>query len=396
MKTKVLFITRYIPYPYHHNGNTIRVYHLSEQLSKKHDIYLFCTEEENERIDSLNKLRIFKSIFTRKDFTPSNVFGRVFRKATMNIVDRLSRRRILANIIKKNKITHLVSYIDDPLLQFNDVSSIYDLTDCRVLTFNRQAEDSNIGNAKRNKLKKKIVNVQNRILKNNDKILITTLHDKKSVNSYTEKMYENKICVIPNGISTVLIPFLDINTDEVRKKQVEKAFAFWGNLSYNPNIHAVLTFYHEVFVKHFTDSDYEWHIIGKDAVYEILFIAQKHKNIKLTGFVENLYEYLIKIPVMINPMQEGAGIKNKVLEAMALGMGIVTTKVGIEGIPELFDSNSTFIAKTNTEWVDGIKSLINNENDLGRRVTINKDIVRKRYNWKLIAEKFEKHCLIDC
>ena len=59
---------------------------------------------------------------------------------------------------------------------------------------------------------------------------------------------------------------------------------------------------------------------------------------ELTGFVDSLEPYYAEASVFIAPLQSGAGVKFKTIDAMLRGVPIVTTSVGAEGIdaPELF------------------------------------------------------------
>ena len=53
---------------------------------------------------------------------------------------------------------------------------------------------------------------------------------------------------------------------------------------------------------------------------------------ELTGFVESLEPYYARASVFIAPLQTGAGVKFKTIDAMLRGVPIVTTTVGAEGI----------------------------------------------------------------
>jgi glycosyltransferase involved in cell wall biosynthesis len=65
-------------------------------------------------------------------------------------------------------------------------------------------------------------------------------------------------------------------------------------------------------------------------------------DIEVTGFVENLDVYYKKAAVFIAPLLSGAGVKFKIVQALAYGLPVVTTEVGAEGINE---SNEEFFAK---------------------------------------------------
>ena len=57
------------------------------------------------------------------------------------------------------------------------------------------------------------------------------------------------------------------------------------------------------------------------------------KRILVTGTVTNPARLLAEGRVSVCPMAFGAGVQNKVLESMALGVPVVATPAGLEGIP---------------------------------------------------------------
>src|SRR5260221_14728540 len=60
--------------------------------------------------------------------------------------------------------------------------------------------------------------------------------------------------------------------------------------------------------------------------------AQRDHGIRLTGFVDNIHSVLAEYPIMVNAMRIGSGLKNKVLEAFAMGLAVGSTGLGIEAI----------------------------------------------------------------
>lgn len=58
----------------------------------------------------------------------------------------------------------------------------------------------------------------------------------------------------------------------------------------------------------------------------------RRPGVTVTGFVDDPIEFLERADVVVAPMRYGAGLQNKVLEAMGLGNPVVTTSLGQEGI----------------------------------------------------------------
>jgi len=84
----------------------------------------------------------------------------------------------------------------------------------------------------------------------------------------------------------------------------------------------------QVAVEH---PEYEFHLVGAACEKLPRRIAQ-YPRVRVEGFVPDLQACLSRMQIALLPLRLGAGIKIKVLEAMAAGLAVVTTPVGVEGI----------------------------------------------------------------
>jgi glycosyltransferase involved in cell wall biosynthesis len=81
-----------------------------------------------------------------------------------------------------------------------------------------------------------------------------------------------------------------------------------------------------------------------------------HLRIHLMGFVDDLSEALYG-NMMVVPLLTGSGMRMKILEAMAMSMPVVTTTVGVEGIP-LVNGDSCLIADTPEAFARSVEMLL--------------------------------------
>lgn len=77
--------------------------------------------------------------------------------------------------------------------------------------------------------------------------------------------------------------------------------------------------------------DVELLIVGSKPAPEVLRLGRL-PGVAVTGFVEDIREYLARASVCIVPLRIARGIQNKVLEAMAMGKAVVCTPQAHEGI----------------------------------------------------------------
>lgn len=75
-------------------------------------------------------------------------------------------------------------------------------------------------------------------------------------------------------------------------------------------------------------------VIGGKLPSHIADILNAQKGFTYTGFVENPYEIISRCHALIAPIFKGAGVKVKVIEALACGTSVIGTPVALEGIPD--------------------------------------------------------------
>lgn len=119
------------------------------------------------------------------------------------------------------------------------------------------------------------------------------------------------------------------------------------------------------------------YIVGNGPPKELKKLQNEY--IHITGFVEDVDQYLLSSQLAVFPLTLGAGIKLKVLRSLALGIPVVTGKVGAEGIDEAGDVIT--LAETDIEYEEAVKSLLGNQKrrcELSRR---SREYVNEKFGW---------------
>lgn len=110
----------------------------------------------------------------------------------------------------------------------------------------------------------------------------------------------------------------------------------------------------------------------------------------MTGFLEDIDGYIQEMDIYISPLFTGTGMKNKILQAMNLGVPIICTSISTEGINEVIDGENLIIcdSKDAKIWISKIFELAN-DNELRNEFSlINREIIEKYYTWNNIALDF--------
>jgi glycosyltransferase involved in cell wall biosynthesis len=191
--------------------------------------------------------------------------------------------------------------------------------------------------------------------------------------------HPGKVVVIPNGVSVSALQ------QSSKAGPRNRTVVFWGNLDFPPNWTAVDYFNRKVFLPHLANSNVEWHIIGRGADDAIRDLA-KHPLVHLHGFVDDLYAEIASHGVMVNPMVEGSGLKNKVLEAFACHLPVVSTSMGIEAVGAR--ANEHYLqADDPAEFASAIIRCLDDADFSASMTTAARQFVEGHFEWGAIGEK---------
>lgn len=167
-----------------------------------------------------------------------------------------------------------------------------------------------------------------------------------------------------------------------------RGVAFWGNLAFPPNRDAVNFFYHEVYLPWLKPAGIEFCIVGPDAEDWLVEAAAHDPGLRLTGYVDDLRTLLITYPIMVNPMRIGSGLKNKVLEAHAIGLAVVSTRLGIESVEGAAAGESFLVAEEPVHFFDAIRTLLENESLRIRLLRAARSLLLGKYTWEIIGAQW--------
>jgi glycosyltransferase involved in cell wall biosynthesis len=171
--------------------------------------------------------------------------------------------------------------------------------------------------------------------------------------------------------------------------RVSPGVVFWGRLDFEPNIDAVLWFAHHVWPGlHWKEPTATFRIVGKhpsDAVRELARIA----GIDVVGEVADIRPFAHDAAAVVLPMRIGGGIKNKLLEAAAMGRPIVASRRAVAGLqlPRHRDRWPAMIADRPDEWVRRIARLWSDPQHAARLGMHARAWAERHHEWFTAAEQ---------
>ena len=112
-------------------------------------------------------------------------------------------------------------------------------------------------------------------------------------------------------------------------------------------------------------------------------------NTEFTGYVPDMRPYFERAAVLAAPIRIGSGVRNKILEAMAMGRPVVSTSVGCEGL-EVKDGENIFVADKPEEFAEKVILLLGNRSLRNNFIQAGLKLVREKYSWQKSCSKLEE------
>lgn len=403
---KILLISPYIPYP-PITGGKVRVLNFLKNMYGKHEVVLLCLLKSKKEFDDIEEVRKYCSkvipVLRRDAWSLKNLLRTVTsRYPFLTVVNNFSpetEEAILQAVAEeKPDVVHLETfYMAQSLLAVKSkigVPVILSKVDVEAQVYFRNAKVKGIFNP----LKYigyfdawKMLRYEIEVCEHFDAITAASKVDRELLNKELQKRgVEKKISIIPNGVDCG-----HFKRNPNIAKTLEPSVIFVGNFRYFANTDAAFYFYSKI-----------WFLVKKEVPKAKLYIIGPRlgegiqrvlsgdvgslagEDVVVTDYVpeEEKLDYLNKSWACIAPLRVGSGTKLKILESMAMGLAVVATNVGIEGI-DVKNNESVFIRDDPRQFADSLVSLLKNESlrtSVGQKARL---VMEKQYDWIKISEK---------
>lgn len=235
-----------------------------------------------------------------------------------------------------------------------------------------------------NRVVRNAVLAMERDLTSKAEIHYSKLYDKVIFVSAVETAYLNK--KLPGKAITIPVGINAVPERELAGSPEKDILSYVGNLKVAANVDTLHWIISDILPK--IHHDVKFMVIGK-CPDDIREKYKGNNHVIFTGRVDNLVEYIRKSQIFLSPILYGTGIKTKILEAMSMGVPVVTNDVGAEGI-EAKDGQEFWVRNDSKAIAGQVDYLLEHYPSALSVAEAGKKLVEGKYEWNRIWESFQE------
>jgi glycosyltransferase involved in cell wall biosynthesis len=172
------------------------------------------------------------------------------------------------------------------------------------------------------------------------------------------------------------------------KRPAAPVLVFHGNMSYAPNVAATLAFADEIFPRlRALRPDAVFHVVAADPVPSVEALAGR-PGVRLSRNLVDVRPALAEAAVYVCALRHGTGMKNKMLEAMAMGLPIVCYEDAVSGI-DAVSGRHLLVARDAEQFTTIVGSLLGAPARGEALGAAARRLMELRYGWEAVASSFE-------
>jgi glycosyltransferase involved in cell wall biosynthesis len=216
-----------------------------------------------------------------------------------------------------------------------------------------------------------------------DRVLVTSTIDQRAFWELDpEGGTNNKVSVLANGVD------LDTFHPDYQVRREPASLIVHGKMSYHANVTMVFHLVKDILPMVWKERpDVKLWIVGKDPPKEMRML-NKNPAICVTGTVEDIQTYLQKATIAVAPVAYGAGIQNKVLEAMACATPVIASPQAVSAL-EVEAGRELLIENDPAEFSGTILELLADSERQHFLGQAGRRYVEIRHDWRKIVTQLE-------
>lgn len=261
----------------------------------------------------------------------------------------------------------------------HDIMKIISVHECYTQAFRQRAHK---GEPISEKTIEKLFEYEFRMYHSVDCVLSLTPEDRQALIRLAPDLKE-KTNVVPHGVDTSFyIPAHEQSWDT-------KNILYLGNFRHRPNVDAVQNFMTHCWEKIAKEvPDAKFYAIGFDPPSELLSLRNDRIVVREGGAHSDVREIYWKSDVFVAPIELGGGFRGKLLEALACGLPIVSTRLAAFGIDPI-NGEEMFVTDDYAKFTEHVIRLLK-DTRLRKTVSGMARSLGERFDHKNAAKKLHE------
>jgi glycosyltransferase involved in cell wall biosynthesis len=188
--------------------------------------------------------------------------------------------------------------------------------------------------------------------------------------------------VVENGVDTAYFRPQKSDRDPRR-------LLFLGSLDWRPNLDGVGQLLNVVFpAVRALEPQARLCLVGRNPPAWLIHRAQEEQGVELHASVPDVRPYLASCGLMVVPLRIGGGSRLKILEALACGTPVVSTRIGAEGLC-LEGGQHLTVVEGVENLAPALATAMRNPGAVQHQAQCGRQQVLRHYDWDVLADRLD-------
>lgn len=384
---RILFLSWWWPYPAN-NGSKIRIYNLIKQLAAAHEVTLLSFAETDEatpeQITHMENFCHRVEVAAKPHYNPGSVRAVLgyFSRWPRNLIDTFyedvaNRIRTSADRGEYDLIVGSELGTMRYLNLAHHIPTILEEVQTSVHR-DRLIQSSGMKRLRTQLTVTKMEQALSKLLRQGTVFTTASQIEAEYLKSLAPA--DTQVSIIPNGVDTLSL------RPEPTQVPIANRIIYSGAVTFSANYDAVAWFIHEVLpLVRQRIPDVQFVVTGGTGSVDVRDLAAQ-PGVTFTGYLPEVAPAVRSSWATVVPLREGGGTRLKILESMALGTPVISTRKGAEGL-NIHPGTDILIADEPEALAEMVCTLLNDTALRERLARAGREMVEREYDWSIIGRQ---------
>lgn len=380
----VFVLTTWCPFPVV-NGSTLRAYHLLQALASRHDVDLVTfsapATPDEAAVAHLRTMCRDVTVIPKSPFAPLRTAGAGLFTSTPRSLTATDDPEVRALVAARSESAHVAVGFQLSAARYLPgiaIPVVFEEAEPRQIQAQAERSTTLPQQLRRRLTWWKHSRYLRRLITSMSAVTVVSEQERESLTGIG--IDASWIRVVPNGAEAA-----DLARPCAVASPLRLIYA--GAVTYPPNLEAVTWFLADVMPRvRAVRPDVEFWVTGDTGEVALdRFAALDH--VRFTGRLPDIKEAISGSAVAVVPLLTGGGTRLKILEALALGTPVVSTRKGAEGLA-VVDGEELLLADSPQAFADAVLLILGDASLAGRLSSAGRARISSTYTWDTIGREF--------